>query len=989
MPLSKEQEEELAKIDAELGEIDSSISGSAPAVTTEQKPPVSDGVLAPDEEAELAELQKFESTLTQLQRERNPLFYPEAFNDIDIVPRQIRPAEAPPKTWMDAFGRAFASVSQPAGSMPGPMVQDFELGQGGFERAAEAKGYLEAFQEYFPSIVTAPIGAGGQATKLLPMAKQMAVGGMKSGVAEQATREVLRLGSVDWDLIPKTEEEVDKALDEWHKSTRERLLGSGAFGAVLGAALSPVARYSPAVAETIVEYAKGGSEKMKRALATLFRPAFDERVGSVSARQAREYIEQVTGVKVPVGVGEAIGTPDVIGKLKDVPENAELSPDALDVIKKRVVLSSMRLAGQGARDSEIADDLIRVLSQEAQGELSSRARNAVKEFTAIYRPQVEKAMAEVANETASLIPQSVATPTVLGNRAKEMIKRGYRWFKNEDAKLFNAARELPEYATAEGKLTNTKTWANQEDAAAVQQFKGTDDEALSLVDEFGRAIEAPESARETIGSLVFQEEGVGRFIQAIGNLKGTQKLDAMRRARTLVGNTIGEDSILPGLGDAKKMALYEALTNDINAAIDALPTGELASALQKANKFHRDNVEKYIGKDIRGAMEEFGAKGGTAPVATIEKLKSKDGPTILNRMVEAAGPNGKELERYVGQFLFNDIAAKSVTEINAATPSVSPTKAIEEINKLAPEIRDKFFPMLEQIKAISRREAALAKLPNPDTALKSAGIDPQLLDEALKSGSSDVQQRLQAAIREKAQLQAKLRESWMGKVVEGDALGLTELAVRNPSELVDQFLNGSFKPKIVRDGVDMLVRTRNTQLLRDLQFRYLDQLMQGAVTARGINAEAIAKGLAAPSKTAMAGKMRETTEALFGANETDKLATMFAKLADLDRAATGVTASTPLIEAAARGAGALVAESVRGVGPVGAANQAAWVARMWDRGRYKLAAHLLTSPELRELAMQPIGKIQRTGWRRVFESFVRASGVPDVELNDVELVPQE
>lgn len=979
MPLSKEQQDEMAKIDAELGEIDSAISGSAPVVSTEQKPPVSAGVLAPEEEAELAELQKFESTLTQLQRERNPLFDPEAFNETDIVPRQIRPAEAPPKTWMDAFGKAFASVSGPAGSMPGPMVQEFELGQAERERSAESKGYLEAFQEFFPSIATAPIGGGGQATRLLPMAGEMIKGGMKSGLAEQALREVITL--------PSSEK---KTGGELAGDAASRIAKSGVFGATLGGLLAPVARVAPAVGETIYEYATGGGEKVKRALTTLFRPAFDERVGSVSARQARDYVEQVTGIKVPVGVGEAIGTPDVIGKLKDVPENAELSPDALDVIKKRVVLSSMRLAGQGARDSEISDDLIRVLSQEAQGELSARARNAVKDFTAIYRPQVEKAMAEVANETASLIPQSVATPTVLGNRVKEMIKRGYRWFKNEDAKLFNTARELPEYADAEGRITNTKNWANQEDAAAVQQFSGTDDEALSIVDQFGRAIDAPESARETIGSLVFQEEGVGRFIQAIGNLKGTQKLDAMRRARTLVGNTIGEDSILPGLGDAKKMALYEALTNDINSTIDALPSGELALALQAANKFHRENVDKYIGKDIRGAMEEFGAKGGTAPVATIEKLKSKDGPSVLNRMVEAAGPNGNDLERFVGQFLFNDIAGKSVTELNAATPLVSPTKAVEEISKLAPEIRDKFFPMLEQIKAISRREAALAQLPNPDTALKSAGIDPQLLDQALRSGSSDVQQRLQAAIREKAQLQSRLRESWIGKVVEGDELGLTEIAVRNPSELVDQFLNGSFKPQIVRNGVDLLVKTRNTQLLRDLQFRYLDQLMQGAVTARGINAEAIAKGLAAPSKTGMAGKMRETTEAIFGANETDKLATMFAKLADLDRAATGVTAFTPLIEAAARGAGALVADSIRGVGPIGAANQAAWVARMWDRGRYKLAAHLLTSPELRELAMQPIGQIKRTGWRRIFESFVRASGVKDEEIElPSEFVPEE
>jgi hypothetical protein len=906
-----------------------------------------------------------QSTLVELQRKTNPLFDPSAFDNTDNLPRQL---QTPPvaRDWMDALVSAFASVSSPGGGMPGPMVQSFEIGQAGVERTAEEKGYTEAFREWFPSVATAPIGGAGTATRLLPMAGQMIKGGAKAGIAEQAVREAI--------TGPRNEAGKQEALD-----AGERILKSGAFGAGLSGILAPIARIAPTVTEAITEYATSASDKGKRALTTLFRPAFDERVESVSARQARDYIEQVTGIKVPVGVGEAIGTPDVIGKLKNVPENAELTPDALDVIKKRVVQTAMRLSGQGVRESEIADELIGVLSREAQGDLSAPAKQAIKDFTATYKPQVDEAMAEVANEASALIPQTAATPTVLGNRGKGLLQRGLKWFRNEDSKLFNAVKELPEYATAEAGINRTRAWANEMDASAVQQFRGTSDQALSIVDQFERAIEAPESARETIGSLVFQPEGTKQFIQAIGNLKSTQKIDALRRARSLVGESIGNDSVLVGLPNAKKMELYRAMTDDINEGIDKLPSGELASRLQKANEFHSKNVENYMGSDIEPLIADFGAKGGAGPVATIEKLKGKDAPSVLDRMVKAAGPSGQELERTVGQFLFNDVASRAVVNLDAATPSVSPMQAVKLIGELAPEIQKKFFPMLDQVKAIARREAALAKLPNPDEALKTAGIDPELLDEALKSGSSDVQQRLQSAIREKAQLQAKLRESWMSKVVEGDELALTDLAVRNPIELVDQFLNGSFKPKIVKDGIDLLVKTRNTQLIKDLQFRFLDQMIEGAATKGGINAAAIARGLAAPSKTGMAGKMRETTEALFGANETDKLATTFSKLADLDKAATGVTASTPLIEAAARGAGALVAESVRGVGPIGAANQAAWVARMWDRGRYKLAAHLLTTPELRDLAMQPIGKIQRLGWRKVFETFVRAVGGEDVE----------
>ena len=886
-----------------------------------------------------------------------------------IVPQQ-------PRSWMDAFGEAFSAVGAPAGASVPPMEAGMDVTQeeAAQVRAGETKGATEAFRKWFPDVITAPVGGTLKgAVKLAPMAKEMIIGGAKQGFASQYVREL---------ITPPTQEEIEN--DPFLLGASKRIAESSVLTAVAGGLLSPVARYLPPLAEAVGELFSTGANKVKRAVSTLFfRPAFEERVLEVNARRARDYIEQATGVRVPMGVAEAVGAPDLVAAIK-VPEGAELSTDALDLIKRRVIQETARLSGRysGASADEIAEEIIGTLRQEAEGPLSSSVRKAVKDFTSTYRTKVDQAMAEVANEAAALVPETVATPTVLGNRGKELMRRGYQWFNRKDSAGFNKVRDIPEYPAAEGGIPTVNDWANEMDASAVQQFRGSADEASKLVDQFEREIELPESARETVGSLVFQPEGTSKFIQAIGNLASRQKLDAMRRARTLVGNSIGDDTILPGLGDLAKRKLYSAFTKDIDALIDGLPESGLKQALQSANKFHRENVDNYMGRDVWSAIAEFGKEGGAAPVEVMSRVTSKDGPTFLDRMVKAAGPSGPELERIIGQYLFNDVASKAVADPLAKQATVNAGKAVEVIDSFPAEIKNKFFPMLEQVKAIARREAALAKLPEAEKALSTGAIDPQLLDEALKNGSSEVQARLTAAIREQAQLKSKIRGSWLKAVVDADTLALTDQAVKNPRELVEGFISGAYKPEIVREGIDMLVRNRKTKLVQDLQFQFLDQLMSGAQTRTGINADLIAKGLAPATKQGMPGKLRATTEAVFGKNETDNLAAMFQKLADLDKAGTGITSATPLVEAMARGAGAMLAGNLPGVGPVGAANQAAWLSRTWARGRYAMAAHILTTPELREFATKPIGEMNRRSWRFLFESFARGVGDADSEPNE-------
>ena len=703
------------------------------------------------------------------------------------------------------------------------------------------------------------------------------------------------------------------------------------------------------------EFLTGGFGQAK---ATFFRPRYSPRVGSLETSQLRDIIESSTGVRVPVGVAEAIGEPGLVEAIKNAPVGAEVTPQHMESLKRLIVLNATELGGKntGITTDELAKSAVDILRKRL-GAVSKPYEDAIGTLSAQLKPSIDKGLIDVQNSANALIPGTTATPSFLGNKFRELQQAGYDFFKQTDTKNFNTLRNDPTYQKLTVKTPSMSEWANNIDAQAVQMFKGTPEQAGGLVDEFGFQI-PKEEVLATRGIPSTYPKGTREYVAAIGNMTEDQSIDSLRRYRTQIGDSIGKDDLLPGLSDKAKKDLYKAITTDIDNAISNLPTGTLREKLDVANKFHRENVDKFVGRQVQSLIKDVGAEGGAGPASIASKLESADAPTFLESIKSAARPeDAAAIDSTAKEYLFNQ-AAKS--GLDPVTGEISVSKVVNYINGLAPEIQNKFFPNAKQIAGLAKRQSALSGL-DPNKVVSSLTIDANVLSDALGSKAPEIQKTIAEAIKAAGERDKQLRGSILGALKKESSSDVTDIVSQNPKKFISGIVERSYTPEQSRAALDMIGR-ESPMLVQQRQFQYVNDLIEKYTTSGVLNSKQLASDLAAESIVSKASDVRNYANAILGGGKVSKLKSVLDNVSKLENLKTPISSNDPLVEAMARTTGAAVGAAVGGVariGPIGTANQAAQMIKLAPRVKYKIASYVLSTPELRELAMKPIGRFSK------------------------------
>jgi hypothetical protein len=813
--------------------------------------------------------------------------------------------------------------------------------------------------------VAAGMTAAGGATRLartgqfLERSGAQALGGGAGGAATGAVEALPELARGEYGKAAET--------------LGENILAGTALGPLISEVGVPVlaagARQFVKPAIAAKEFLTGGG--FRGAATTFFRPRYAPRVGSLETSQLRDIIESSTGVRVPVGVAEAIGEPGLVEAIKNAPVGAEVTPQHMESLKRLIVLNATELGGKntGITTDELAKSAVDILRRRL-GAVSKPYEDAIGTLSAQLKPSIDKGLIDVQNSANALIPGTAATPSFLGNKFRELQQAGYDFFKQTDTKNFNTLRNDPTYQKLTVKTPSMSEWANNIDAQAVQMFKGTPEQAGGLVDEFGFQI-PKEEVLATRGIPSTYPKGTREYVAAIGNMTEDQSIDALRRYRTQIGDSIGKDDLLPGLSDKAKKDLYKAITTDIDNAISNLPTGTLREKLDVANKFHRENVDKFVGRQVQSLIKDVGAEGGAGPASIASKLESADAPTFLESIKSAARPeDAAAIDSTAKEYLFNQ-AAKS--GLDPVTGEISVSKVVNYINGLAPEIQGKFFPNAKQIAGLAKRQSALSGL-DPNKVVSSLTVDANVLSDALGSKAPEVQKTIAEAIKAAGERDKQLRGSILGALKKESSSDVTDIVSQNPKKFISGIVERLYTPEQSRAALDMIGR-ESPMLVQQLQFQYVNDLIEKYTTSGVLNSKQLASDLAAESIVSKASDVRNYADAILGGGKVSKLKSVLDNVSKLENLKTPISSNDPLVEAMARTTGAAVGAAVGGVariGPIGTANQAAQMVKLAPRVKYKIASYLLSTPQLRELAMKPIGRFSKDELNAVLRGTAQA-----------------
>jgi len=816
------------------------------------------------------------------------------------------------------------------------------------QRAKERVSQLTGLAAGFATPQLSIPATAGRLVQLGGAALNVGASGAVQATAEEASKQIL--GAAE----PSATKLGTEALKGFGTGA-----GFGAAGYVGGSLLG---RGVAAVSEAL----NPAADKAKRVAATLFpslrKPTTDAQQRALEARQT---IQSITGEEVPIGVAEAIGKPGLARKFVEVgKEGSEFTADEQDSIKRIVAMAATELRGANPSANELGERAVNVLQDEL-GRVSAPTKAAVQAVADELHPALSKAMVQIQDDAQKLIPGTVASPTASGNAIRETVQKGLNDLTDEAQAAYSKAKLLADPNGVPVQIPSIKT-----------QVAKIDFETPHTVPS------GASSAGRPVPTLVPAESR--KFVADIKDAGDEWTLQQALRVRSEIGRAIGDSELLPGIGRGDLKGLYKGLTEDIEHALSP-SSGNFAddkalNAWRNAWKLTKETSEKYKYPLVENIVDEFGREGGTGPASIASKLTTPEAPSVLKALEVAAGPHAPQMHKAVGEYLFNQVgnAARDVR-----TGEISVGDLLSGINKLAPEVRARYFPNVDQVRKLANREAALVGLRTsvskggPDSLISNLqSTDSALLAEALgPTPSAEVTKKLQLALSEQAREQALYNGTILGRLKAGDADGLRESVLANPAKFARSIVSGAFSPSNARKAIEIL-KVHDTDAFRSLQFHYVDQLLNKNVSeAFGISTPKIAKDLSEGGIASARTQESEMAETVLGRPRYEALKKVMAAFSELDKQGNMLTPNSPVVDLAARTVGGAIGSTgaIPGLGAGSAGYQANFIARNAAATKHWLASYLLQTQELRKLALTPISQVSRTQMQnlmRGFSSFV-------------------
>lgn len=762
------------------------------------------------------------------------------------------------------------------------------------------------------------------ATGVLGYLGRLGLVGATSGAAGATTSEGIKLAA-DETTVPEAAGSIAK----------QTALSAG-VGVIAGPVLGKIAN---TVAGAV---AAGPGNRGSGAILGLMRPLYDKAADAAVSRAAT-LIEEVTGIRPPQSLGEALGKSTFLRRPfveieKELGNEAAgaISDEARNALAKSVLHTATGLFGSGASKDQIAELTVAALQKEIRGNINEPAKKAIREFAESLQTALQSARGSAAAEGFGITrPTTETTPYVAGNIGKMAESEAEMAFKARENELYSSFRDA--ITKSKPKIALTKATSVADDIL---------EEGLKTTTPQGQIVPMESTIPDAQARA---------FLNKIKTASNTlQDVDDVRKFRTQVSDAIGQGGVLSSLANRNKIRIAEAIKQDIDSALDALPDKTARDALKAANQFRFENIDKFkLPMSVKAGAEV--TEGGTTSQNLFRSVIND--PDRWNVFKQTLG----------NQFgVFRDTARDAIlTEAQSAARPLggefSVAKAFKAIDDIPPEIRADVFPEFDKLRSIAAKElkasGLLEKLPkDPDAALEWMQASRGELDSYLGTGGLD---RFRDAVRAKAAAQAQYRNSVLAEVNRGISSAVQE----NPVKFVDSLLGGSFKPSDVGQALAVVAR-QSPKTYNDIQVEYLSRLLENSSVKGIVSGDQLAKHIAAPlagASPSSGGKASGLALEILGPAKVDALRTISKALGDVQKPLLGkeISARGDLMEILTSGntpVDILFAASSKLFG----VRSMRWISDIIStpaKIKYHIAAKFINDPQLFPLLTKPMEKM--------------------------------
>lgn len=392
-------------------------------------------------------------------------------------------------------------------------------------------------------------------------------------------------------------------------------------------------------------------------------------------------VNKEAGTSITPSLGQMAASPDVLNLetfLKRLPffgtalrKQDEVRGEAVRALQRGIVGEQplQPLADLGADLAETAKDVVaRPLAAATVAEQSLATRAA---------DQLESAISAIAPSARSFTEEGTASLTKLAARGQ------YGQFKQTADELFEAAGN-PEISTAPLKPM----------LAAIREGlpKRTIITESELVDAAGKPLATTEG-KEVVRELVPTE--LQRFLKGAESLDERMPLSELRRIRSTVDDAIREGRGLEGVSTYELKKLQHAFTETINQGVEML--GEQGNAIMRANRFYRDNIERFEVPLVARLLKEGPADAGymgqyelvNALRSNPDRFRELEG-FLKGAVTEGGTPIGATGERVfnvVRRSLMEDILTRSRVNPGSSASNINADAFVQELSHYPPAVR--------------------------------------------------------------------------------------------------------------------------------------------------------------------------------------------------------------------------------------------------------------------------------------------------------------
>lgn len=495
-------------------------------------------------------------------------------------------------------------------------------------------------------------------------------------------------------------------------------------------------------------------------------------------------------------------------------------------------LSNLPVAGEPIREAfekrivaerQVQDILLGKKQPATDEELSSRISTALKSLTEKVETDVTTATGEALKKSMAMAVAPLQTKVghsysalELGRILEQSADTKRQAFRSKAGELYDAVRAVPESTQPIFDTKPIKKTVNDLRSEIISKGKTVTETPGFLEDTGIETTFKTESGGGPLSS--FFPEGTKRFLDDLSSLADKQDLESLRKARTLINDSIQDPQLLPNISTRWKTQLAKAFTQAIDEGTERLPSGELKKRLQAANKYYRENVPKFeqLGIETLLTPEQ---KGGGAREQFVASLFSggKGAATTYNNLKDFFGKNSPEMAS-VRQYFF-DTTLRDIS--NPVTKTVDFGSLLKRLDKMEPSIAfDLFRGKLARMETGAR------------LGLVAEGrINLDELGKLVSSGDVTA-----SGVNKLITAQEARDKLYRNSVLKAIGTGKLDAATFNPDKLLDTFVySGKASNKDLTEVMTALGKSSDPELIKDVRRKYVANIFQKAArTTHGV-----------------------------------------------------------------------------------------------------------------------------------------------------------